>query len=60
MYMKATNIEWVTDGVDFNALPKEIEIPAEIENIEDEISAYLSDVNGFLHNGFALNSDLEG
>lgn len=52
--MKATNIEWVTDGVDFNALPKEI------ENIEDEISDYLSDVNGFLHNGFALNSDLEG
>lgn len=58
--MKATNIEWVTDGVDFNSLPKEIEIPAEIEDNEDEISDCLSDVTGFLHNGFALDSDLEG
>lgn len=51
-YMRvATEIMWETDGYDV-ILPTEIEIPKDIEN--DFISDYLSDVTGFLHNGYVL------
>lgn len=57
--MKATNIIWDTDGdmEILSTLPTEIEIPSDIEDDEDEISDYLSDVTGFCHNGFALTDD---
>jgi hypothetical protein len=50
--MKATHIEWETDGEDVD-LPDEIELP-ELMDDEDEISNYISDVTGFLHYGFVL------
>ena len=57
--MKATNIIWDTDGdmEILSTLPTEIEIPSDIEDDEDEISDYLSDVTGFCHKGFALTDD---
>ena len=61
--MKATNIHWDTDGDKeiLKDLPTEIEIPENItKNIEDiddyndEIGDYISDVTGFCHYGFEL------
>ena len=52
--MKATNIQWDTDGDKdvFDSLPTEIEIPDNIT--EDEISDYISDMTGFCHNGYII------
>lgn len=55
--MKAVNIEWDTDGdmTLLESLPKEIEIPEDIEDEdEDEISDYLTDETGFCHFGFEI------
>ena len=54
--MKATNIKWVIDSDDSSStvlLPVEIEIPKSMLDI-DEIPDYLSDITGFLHEGFSL------
>lgn len=53
--MRATNIKWDTDGMVINNLPSEIEIPKDMEDI-DEIADYLSDVTGFCHDGFNLEN----
>lgn len=53
--MKAINIKWDTNG-DMECLyelPMEIDIPEGMTDI-DEISDYLSDQEGFCHNGFDL------
>ena len=64
--MKAMNIKWDTDGDEELAkeLPDTIEIPEELANeakdLNDEneaISDYLSDVTGFCHYGFDLVVD---
>ncbi len=64
--MKAMNIKWDTDGDEELAkeLPDTIEIPEELANeakdLNDEneaISDYLSDVTGFCHYGFDLVID---
>ena len=56
--MKATNIQWdfIGDGEEEDALglPEEMEIPEEIENDEDAISEYLSNVTGFCHYRYDL------
>ena len=54
--MKAYNIEWDTDGnlKLLNSLPKEIEIPKDIENDIDLISDYISNVTEFCHFCFKL------
>lgn len=61
--MKAINIKWDTDDNQELAkeLPDTIEIPEElaneVEDLDDEneaISDYLSDVTGFCHYGFEL------
>jgi len=53
----ATNIKWETDG-EVVDLPNEVEIPSSISGedaeIEDEISDYLSDTYGWLHDGFDI------
>lgn len=55
--MKAFNIKWVTDDDTIQkTLPNEVEIPEELTN-DDEISDYLSNTYGFLHEGFELDSD---
>lgn len=53
--MKAVNIEQDTDGdmTLLESLPKEIEIPEDIED-KDEISDYLTDETGFCHFGFEI------
>lgn len=61
--MKAVNIKWDTDG-DLELLqdlPKEIEIPeylidedTDIDEYEEEISDYISEVTGYCHCGFDL------
>jgi hypothetical protein len=68
--MKATNIQWDTDGQDIT-LPKEIEIPDLIAScgseeceeqkkgqpcslVEEAVSNYITDETGFCHNGFDL------
>lgn len=54
--MKAVNIMWVIDQDEYDSvvlLPMEITIPKHITDI-DEISDYLSDTTGFLHEGFSL------
>lgn len=56
--MKAKNIKWDVDHAsDLVMLPKEITIPEDIEDDEDLISDYLSDVTGFCHKGFELVED---
>ena len=50
--LRATNIQWDTDGEDVT-LPKEIDIPENMTD-EDEISDYLSDTTGFCHMEFDL------
>ena len=60
--MKATNIQWDTDGDEklLKELPTEIQIPDELaknadeDGYDDEISDYISDVTGFCHYGFEL------
>ncbi len=57
--MKAVNIKWDTDG-DLEwlyILPKELEIPDGMVD-EDEISEWLSDQEGFCHNGFEIVKEL--
>ena len=52
--MKATNIKWDIDYDDNGDLPTEIEIPNTIQDDEDKISDYLSDVTGYCHEGYTL------
>ena len=55
--MKATCIKWVTDEEEVNNLPQEIELPVELTNEEidyEGIDDYLSDMTGFLHEGYVL------
>lgn len=56
--MKAKNIKWDTDGDTelLNKLPETIEIPNGMTDIDD-ISDYLSDVTGFCHFGFMLETE---
>lgn len=55
--MQAINILWdVDDPEELEDLPTEIEIPEGMED-EDEISDYISDVTGFCHAGFALDTE---
>lgn len=55
--MKATNIKWdVDDENELEDLPTEIIIPSNIEDDEEAISDYLSDVTGFCHKRFELVS----
>ena len=57
--MKATNILWdVDESEDLDMLPTEINIPACMTD-PDEISDYLSDMTGFCHKGFELESEEE-
>lgn len=53
--MKATNIEWETDGPADN-LPVEVFIPFSVN--EDAVADYLSDSYGFLVRGFSLDKTL--
>lgn len=56
--MKAINIKWDVDfQLDLEDLPTEIEIPKEVENDEDAISDYISDLTGFCHEGFSLEGE---
>lgn len=56
MKLKATHILWDVDyREDLKRLPKEIDIPVSMTD-EDEISDYLSDVTGFCHRGFLLET----
>lgn len=57
--MKAYNIKWDAPKSIRHTLPKEMEIPPEIEDDEDEISDYLSDETGFCHFGFCLKREPE-
>lgn len=61
--MKAVNIKWDTDEdmEVFESLPTEIEIPEDVvngvedmDNYNDEIGDYISDVTGFCHYVFEL------
>lgn len=55
--MKAINIKWDVDyDADGEALPTEIDIPADLED-EEDIADYLSDLTGFCHEGFELVDD---
>lgn len=55
--MKAVEILWdVDEAEDLKDLPTEIEIPEGMVD-EDEISDYISDVTGFCHKGFALDTE---
>lgn len=51
--MKATHIQWDTDGEDCANLPSEMELPFGMDD-EEKISDYLSDVTGYCHKGFAI------
>lgn len=57
--MKATNIKWDIDPDECECgavlLPDEIDIPNGMTDIED-ISDYISDLTGFCHKGFAIES----
>ena len=56
-YMKAFNIIWdVDDKRDLQFLPTEIDIPDGMED-DDEISDYISEVTGFCHKGYSLDTD---
>lgn len=56
---KAINIIWdVDDKRDLKYLPKEIDIPDDLED-DDEISDYISDVTGFCHKGFIIDNEVE-
>lgn len=57
MLINVTDIKWDTDGEEVD-LPDEEQIDLDISNesdwdeIEEEISNYLSDTYGFCHDGF--------
>lgn len=59
------NIKWDTDGDDelFDSLPEEIILPvqfasvAEDEDCLDDISEWISDKYGYLHNGFSIRKE---
>lgn len=52
--MKATNIKWdIDENDDISYLPKELEIPNHITDIDD-ISDYLTWLCGYCHDGFIL------
>jgi hypothetical protein len=55
--MKAINIKWDVDNDEPEDLdlPTEIEIPVEIQDDEDAISNYISDLTGFCHYGFEIS-----
>ena len=54
MKQKAINIIWDVDNeTDLDYLPKEIDIPVNIMNIDD-ISDYISNYTGFCHKGFEM------
>ena len=58
--MKAFNIIWdVDDERDLQFLPTEIDIPDGMED-DDEISDYISEVTGFCHKGYSLDTDKAG
>lgn len=51
----AKNIMWDVDyQEDIDTLPKEIEIPSNIEDDDEAISNYISNKTGFCHFGFIL------
>lgn len=53
--MRAINIQWdVDDESDLANLPSEIEIPEDIQDSDDDISDYISDVTGFCHQGYEI------
>lgn len=53
--MKAINIDWdVDEENELETLPAEINIPEDLEDDEEAISDYLSDVTGFCHKGFEV------
>lgn len=53
--MKVINVEWDVDDENIiESLPTEIDVPSNIEDDEEAISDYLSDVTGFCHKGFEL------
>ncbi len=54
--MKAINIQWDFDDKKTD-YPTEIEIPDGMTD-EDEISDYISDVSGFCHKGFDLDTEV--
>lgn len=55
----ATDIKWDVDyQEDLDFLPKEIEIPENIDpDDDDSISDYLSDATGFCHKGFVIRKE---
>ncbi len=53
MQTYATNIQWDTDGEEID-LPNEVFLNDYEPEDEDEISNYLSDTYGYLHNGFDI------
>lgn len=54
---KAINIQWDVDSPEeLEYLPTEIEIPEGMED-EDDISDYISDITGFCHAGFELDTE---
>lgn len=56
--MKVTNIKWeVDDERDLELLPKEIEIPNDLD--ERAIGDYISDLTDYLHRGFVLINNEE-
>ncbi len=52
MTLYATNIQWETDGEEVE-LPKKVKLPF-LYMKEQDISDYLSDTYGWLHNGFEI------
>ena len=55
--MTSTNLLWDADTQEeLELLPIEIDIQEDITE-DDEISDYLSDVSGYCHHGFSLDSD---
>ena len=53
--MKAIEIDWDVDyEEDRELLPTEIEIPDGLEDEEDAVSDYISNLTGFCHRGFIL------
>lgn len=51
-----TDIEWDTDGEDVR-LPLEVSFTSDRRMSEDELGDYLTDTNGFCHNGFLYEEE---
>lgn len=51
--MRATHIEWDTDGDMVKELPTEMELPEGMTD-EDEISDWITEQEGFCNKGFFL------